>query len=260
MSGDVVTIERADVATQAPTATSEGAVILSMIDRLIARPDVAVEKLEQMFELHRKVQAEAARRAFYAALSELQSSLPTVAALGKITGEDKDKKEKVTRSRYAKWEDVNEAIRPHLTQHGFALSFRISQPADASRVNVTAVLSHREGHAEETSLHLPNDPSGGKNNVQAWGSSVSYGKRYTAFALLNIAARGEDDDGQRAGNGMITPAQIIELKALAKAADVAEVTVLERLSVETFDDISARQFSATKAGLITRVRQLKEGH
>lgn len=255
MSGDVAKLER--VEPPAPAQASEGAVILSMIDRLIARPDVPVEKLEQMFELHRKVQADAARRAFHAALSELQAELPTVAALGKITGEDKEIKQKVTRSRYAKWEDVNEAIRPHLTRHGFALSFRISQPADASRVNVTAVLSHRDGHAEETSLHLPNDPSGGKNNVQAWGSSVSYGKRYTAFALLNIAARGEDDDAQKAGTGMITPEQVIEIDALIKSAGADKVKVLEHFSIETLEDLSARQAGQVKTSLLARIRQAK---
>jgi hypothetical protein len=247
MSGDVVTIERAEVATQAPTATSEGAVILSMIDRLIARPDVAVEKLEQMFELHRKVQAEAARREFLAAFADLQAELPAVARKG--TGHNN--------KRYARFEDVIGAIRDPLSKHGFSLSFRTIH--EDKHVRVIGVLGHRAGHSETTDLPLPADTSGSKNNVQAWGSAISYGKRYVALTLLGIATE-DDDDGQKAGNGMITPAQIIELKALAKAADVAEVTVLERLSVETFDDISARQFSATKAGLITRVRQLKEGH
>ena len=42
---------------------------------------------------------------------------------------------------------------------------------------------------------LPLDTSGSKNAVQAVGTSVSYGKRYVMCAMLNIATRGEDDDG-----------------------------------------------------------------
>jgi hypothetical protein len=45
---------------------------------------------------------------------------------------------------------------------------------------------------------LPHDSTGSKNAVQAVGSSTSYGKRYTACALLNITSRGEDDDGETA--------------------------------------------------------------
>jgi hypothetical protein len=43
------------------------------------------------------------------------------------------------------------------------------------------------------------DASGNKNAVQALGSAISYGKRYTASALLNLTSHGEDDDSFRAG-------------------------------------------------------------
>ena len=248
MSDAVAKIEPRQV--QPSAQTSDSAVILGMIDRLLARPDVPVEKLEQMFALHQKVQAEAARRAYHAALAELQADIPTVVALGKITGDDKQSGAKVTRSKYAKWEDVNEAIRPALTKHGFALSFRISQPTDASRIEVTAVLSHREGHAEETSLHLPNDPTGGKNNVQAWGSSLSYGKRYTSFAMLNIAARGEDDDGKAAGAGLISADQAEELAKLITATKTDIQAVLDFHKVESLSDMTAADYRTAKAKLV----------
>ena len=40
----------------------------------------------------------------------------------------------------------------------------------------------------------PAEASGNRNAVQAVASSVSYGKRYTASALLNLTSHGEDDD------------------------------------------------------------------
>jgi hypothetical protein len=48
---------------------------------------------------------------------------------------------------------------------------------------------------------LPADVGKGRNDVQAIGSSVSYGKRYAAMAMLNLITRGlaEDDDGQAGG-------------------------------------------------------------
>jgi hypothetical protein len=84
-----------------------------------------------------------------------------------------------------------------LPSTGFSLSFKVRRTDN--EIITTGVLAHREGHREETELALPTDTSGSKNAVQAVGSSTSYGKRYTAFALLNITSTGEDDDGQKGG-------------------------------------------------------------
>ena len=240
-------------------AQSDGAVILAMIDRLTQLPDTPVERFEQIFSLYQKVRADGARKAFADAFASLQAELPTVVAIGRITGEDKATSAKVTRSKYAKWEDVNEAIRPSLSKHGFSLSFRITQP-QPDRVQVTAVLTHREGHSEDTSLHLPNDPSGGKNNVQAWGSSISYGKRYTSFALLNIASRGEDDDGKAASaTGSVSPEQAEELAKLISATKTDIHRFLEMGEVESLSDIPASQFAAAKAKLLAKQAQMMKG-
>ncbi|UVN13408.1 hypothetical protein FBPa19_0019 [Pseudomonas phage vB_PaeP_FBPa19] len=96
------------------------------------------------------------------------------------------------RYSYALWEDINERLKPILAKHGFALTFRT--PRNEKGVEVEGVLSHRGGHSERTSMLLPADTSGNKNAVQAVASSVSYGKRYTAGALLNYTTHGEDDD------------------------------------------------------------------
>lgn len=228
----------------------DGAVILSIIDRMVDAPDIPVEKIERMLDMHERMQREASRRAYHAALAEMQSEMPTVVALGKITGDDKSTPgAKVLRSKYAKWEDVNEAIRPVLCKHGFALSFRITQP-QPDRVSVTAVLSHRGGHSEETSLHLPNDPSGGKNNVQAWGSSVSYGKRYTAFAMLNIAARGEDDDGKAAGaEPTITEEQAMTIRESIQASGSDLKRFLQYFKITAIADMRATDFDRAMKAL-----------
>lgn len=243
------------IETPPAPVVNDGAVILSIIDRMSLNPDMPVEKIERMLDMHERMQKEASRKAYHAGLALLQADLPTVVALGRITGEDKGTGNKITRSKYAKWEDVNEAIRPSLCKHGFALSFRITQP-QPDRVSVTAVLSHRDGHSEETSLHLPNDPSGGKNNVQAWGSSVSYGKRYTAFAMLNIAARGEDDDAQKAGSGeLISEKQYKELADLITETGTILDKFLASGNVESLSDIPASQFEAAKAKLLVKKAQ-----
>jgi len=166
--------------------------LLDVISRAARDPSVDIDKMERLIAMQERVQDRQAVVAFNSALAEMQPLLPVICERGGI----KDRSGNV-QSTFALWEDVNEAIRPILAQHGFALRFRTSREAD--QISVTGILSHRDGHSEETTLTLPTDTSGSKNAVQAVGSSTSYGKRYTAFALLNITSTGEDDDGRKGG-------------------------------------------------------------
>jgi hypothetical protein len=225
---------------------SETAAILSVIERAARDPNVDIEKMERLFGMRERMLAQAARSAYYAALSEMQPKLPVVERRGLISVPAKDGKTG-HETPYALWEDINEAIRPLLSEHGFALSFRIKK--DADRVEVTGVLSHRGGHADETTLSLPMDATGSKNNVQAIGSSVSYGKRYTAMALLNITSRGEDDNGAKAPGGFVTDEQAEELRKLA--ADVgADVPKFCRyMKIDAIPDLLAKDFDRALAAL-----------
>lgn len=163
--------------------------LLSVIERAARDPNVDIDKMEKLLAMSERVHARNAEAAYADALAALQPSLPVISERGKILN-----RQSTVQSTYARWEDINEAIRPHLAEHGFSLAFRTGR-ADNGDVVVTGVMKHRAGHKEETTLQLPIDASGSKNAVQAIGSSTSYGKRYTAFALLNITTKGEDDDG-----------------------------------------------------------------
>lgn len=166
---------------------SETATVLSIIERVAMNPEADIEKMERLLVMHERMQGKQAEAAFNAALAEMQPQLPAIAERGTIKN-----KSGGVQSTYALWEDINEAIKPILAAHGFALSFRTDCSAG---VKVVGVLSHRMGHKETTDILLAPDMSGSKNPVQAVASSISYGKRYTAGALLNLTSRGEDDDG-----------------------------------------------------------------
>jgi hypothetical protein len=56
------------------------------------------------------------------------------------------------------------------------------------------------GHTEEMgTLSGPPDTSGGKNSIQAIGSTTSYLQRYVLLASLGLVAEGQDDDGKTEG-------------------------------------------------------------
>jgi hypothetical protein len=240
-----------------PPPTNEGAVVLAMIDKLIARPDVPVEKLEQMFALHQKVQADHARRAYDEAFPAMSAELPEIDKRGKIIIKEKGTEKIIQTTPYALWDDTNRMIKPVLAKHGFGLSFRITQ-TDA-KITTTAVLSHVAGHREETSFSATIDSTGSKNNVQGWGSSFAYGKRYTGTAILNITTRGEDDDGAKAGETS-GHATVETISALIKESASSLTWFLEHYSVETIDDLNGKQRDEIKSKLTAKLARMRRAH
>lgn len=204
---NISTVEQHEVAAHAQQ--NEATSILSVIDRAARDPNVDIDKMERLMLMHERFIAKQAEVAFAQALAEMQEYMPVIDERGVIKNKNGG-----VQSTYAFWEDINEALKPVLTRFGFALSFRTN--TGESGVKVTGILSHRLGHREETEILLPADLTGSKNAVQAVASSVSYGKRYTAGALLNLTSRGEDDDGQSANSQaptrLITKAQLDRLK------------------------------------------------
>jgi hypothetical protein len=182
----------------AQVVQADGASILAVISRAASDPNTDVDKLERLMGLYERITERNAKGAFTAALAEMQPQMPVIDENGAIRHDAKSP----PKSTYAKYEDINEAVQPLLAKYGFSLTFRVQRTDNL--VSITGVLSHREGHSTETTIDLPADASGSKNAVQAVGSSISYGKRYAAIALLNITSRapGDRDDDAFVGGGM----------------------------------------------------------
>lgn len=197
---ELVEAPQNEVAVQSDTAA-----MISMIERAAANPEVDPEKLIRLYDLHERMQAKSAEKAFYESMAEMQPHLPVVEHTKKIGYTDKSGKE-VVKGTYTPWEDIDELVRPIYTKYGFGLSFQVDQSPNTP-VCITAIVMHRAGHKTETTIQLPADSSGSKNAVQAVGSAITYGKRYAACAALNITTRGvdgetDDDDGEKAGQEM----------------------------------------------------------
>lgn len=171
---------------------STGSDITAIFERLAANPQVDVEKLGKLIEAHERIMRAQARVDFDAAFAGMQGELPIISKEGAIEVNGQ------LRSRYARYEDIVECVRPVLAKHGFSFRHR-NEFADDGKQRIVGVLSHRSGHSEEDAFVCPPDTSGGKSNIQAIGSTRSYGQRYTLTALLGIATRDADDDGHAAG-------------------------------------------------------------
>jgi len=170
---------------------------MAMFERLAADPSVDVGKLERLIDMQKDILHHTAESAFNAAFAVMQTEIPEIEERGRVTD----------RYTYATNEDIQEILRPILGRHGFSLTFRSEYPTPDA-IKVIGILMHRDGFSRSSEFVAAADTSGSKNAVQALGSTLSYGHRYTTRDLLNITSRagGEevisltrDDDGVASG-------------------------------------------------------------
>lgn len=95
------------------------------------------------------------------------------------------------RSKYADLASVMDACMPALTRHGIA----VLQPAydDEAGRYVKTILIHGDS-GESTECRVPLIVA--KNDMQGYGSAVTYARRYGLMGMAGIAP--EDDDGNAA--------------------------------------------------------------
>lgn len=219
------------VAATGGVVTEGPGALLSAIVSLAKDPGVDVAKLEALLGMQERMEARQADREFANAFGRLSADLPRVKKNGTIDlGVDKQTGQRRGQLPFAKWEDIDAVIRPLMVREGFTLSFdSLPRTADGGGLIVTGKLMHRDGHVRTASMPLALDTGPGRNNLQAMGSTLSYGKRYCAEMLLNIVREGEDDDGKLGGTKFITPEQVSELADLCKAAGRKEIQFVERL-------------------------------
>lgn len=183
------------VEKQLPAVAEPTADMFQVIARAAADPSVDVAKLERLLALRDRELARVAEAEFHTAMRACQSEIPMIG---------KDRENAFTHTWYATLERVNDRVVPIYTRHGFNLSFGTTDSKIEGCVRVTCHVSHIGGHSRDYEVNLPLDGAGAKggNNktgVQAFGSTVSYGRRYLTLMIFNVTLCGEDTDGRLPG-------------------------------------------------------------
>ena len=174
------------VVTHEP-ATAEGSPAALMLKAMAGEMDL--DKLEKFMALQEKWEANQARKAYTQAMSDFKKNSPEI---------EKDRHvEYKTASGTMKYNhatlgNVTAKINAALGEHGLSAAWTTEQTDKG--VSVTCKITHVLGHFETTSLTAAHDSSGGKNAIQALGSTISYLERYTILALTGLATHDMDDD------------------------------------------------------------------
>jgi hypothetical protein len=166
--------------------------MLAVLANAAADPKCEPAKMRELYAIHKEMAADQAKIDFIRDFAALQKENLHLNARGAIVIPAKGDRAGQN-TPYAKFNDITKAIKPLLQKHGFTLSYETEPVPDGSRLIVKGILAHKGGYERTTAFPLPAEVSGSKNNVQGWGSSMSYGKRYCTIALLNITSEAMEE-------------------------------------------------------------------
>lgn len=201
-----------------------------------------LDMIEKLMNLQERWEASNARKAFDAAIAGAKAKIPPIER--NATGHN-DK-------RYADFSAIAKVVDPILSDFGLSYRFRTTQ---GDRISVTCILSHKDGHSEETTLSGPPDASGSKNAIQAIGSTLTYLQRYSLVQMLGLAAA-RDDDGKAGASGpTITQEQADALRELIESTGKDRAKFLKWAKVEKIEDIRADLYDSCVAAIKAPVKK-----
>ena len=221
-----------------------------------------IEMYREAVALAKELDAIGARKAFDSAMAAAKAQITVIKKNRRVGFESK--KAGAARTDYA-YEDLAEIARtidPVLSAHGLSYRFRVSSEVNQP-VRVTCIISHRDGHSEETTLHAGRDESGNKNAIQAIGSTVTYLQRYTLKAALGLAASHDDDGNSSEAEvtpaaepppGAISPAQVEEIRLLLEERGIAERAFLQFVKLPRIEDIGVQHFERA----VTKIKSVEK--
>ena len=243
--------------TTTMTATADDS-LLNFVAMAVRDSSIEVGKLDALLRMQRQIVADTAKLEFNRAFSAAQEEMQPVT---------RDASNDQTRSKYARLETIDAAIRPICTRHGFAMSFDSEPIADG--VRIICEITHREGHSKTYRLEAGLDTAGAKGNanktpMHGLGSAVSYLRRYLKMMVWDISLRGEDNDGNRQppqrGDGRLSPAEIAELETLMRQTQTLETAFLKHMApnLRSIANAPDGDFPRLKNALLTKANVLAQ--
>jgi len=153
---------------------------------------LSIEHLEKLMTLHEHWFTNQAKMSFLAAVTNFQYECPALEKTRKVDFTSKTGSH--IRYNYAPLGEITKTLKESLKNNG--LSFRWEMQDNTDSIVCTCIISHIGGHSEKTTMSALKDNSGGKNEIQMRGSTITYLQRYTLIAAFGISTADEDIDGR----------------------------------------------------------------
>lgn len=195
--------------------------------------------VKEMMDYGKQLEADAAEKAFNIAMAEAQKEM--VVVVTNMTNSQ-------TKSRYADYAQIDKALRPIYTKHGFALSFN---DGDSPRDEWVRILCHvtNSGHTRIYHKDMPADGKGARGNdvmtkTHAVGAAQQYAMRYLLRMIFNVAVGEADTDGN-APDATITDEQrtsLIDLMEEVGFSEEDDARLMRVFRIQYLADLPAKEF------------------
>ena len=156
--------------------------------QLALRQGLDPDKL--LLDLHDRLEASRAAKEFGEAITRFQALMPPVAKDNPVFGKDKSLGPQY---HFADFASIMRVAQPILQECGIAVTFDSLSVQGGIQVTCRVRVGT---HVEPTSFTLPMPTIPNANASQLAGAALSYAKRYSFTAALNIRVEGEDNDAQ----------------------------------------------------------------
>lgn len=247
--------------TQSAALTSDEG-FLALVERVATNPDLAktaTETIRALLEMRERTFAQERESAYNRAILECQMEMVPIA---------RDAENKDNKSKYAKLETVDRAIRPIYTRHGFALSFSTLQPVLPGNVRVTCAVRHIGGHVAHYEFEAASDwhgPKGSPNKtpIQGHCSATTVLRRYLTTLIFNLVFLDDDRDGQKP-EGFISEQQQNDIASLMDQCHMSSTKKQEWANFWKFSEatdlhlIRADMYDTVMAALKDKLRRQQE--
>lgn len=161
--------------------------------QLAIESKLPIEHLERLMALKERYDAFDAKKEFLSAMSGFQSKCPPLEKIKVVDFISKNTGQR-THYKYASLGEITSTIKDSLKEN--ELSYRWEMDDSTDKIICTCIVSHASGHSERSAMGALKDVSGGKNEIQSRGSTITYLQRYTLIAALGISTADEDTDAQ----------------------------------------------------------------
>lgn len=226
--------------------------LVTAVQQALSAPVPNMDMLERLLSMQERITAKQNEDVYSESMALCQSEIEAVTA-------NADNKQ--TRSRYATYDQLDRAVRPVYSKHGFSLSFGEAESPKPEHVRVTCTVRHRAGHKEHFWKDMPADGKGAKGGdvmtkTHAAGAAQSYGMRYLLKGIFNIAVAAADDDNDgNSAQKLLSVDQVTELTDLAREHHVTQkrcftyISQMAGRAIQSFAEIPADKYQAVKAAI-----------
>ena len=228
---------------------AEPATPIALIEMAVSK-GAGIEVIERLKAIYDQEREKAQEQEFNAAMNRVQANLVRIAP---------DLNNSHTSSKYASYAAIDKVLRPIYSKEGFSVSFNTEEAKLPDYVKVVCFVSHSGGYTRKYQVEMPADGKGAKGNdvmtkTHATGSAMSYGKRYLAGFVWNLAI-GLDDDGNAAA-GLPQPDLDAILKRIIASENLPQLSQNYREALKSA--IDGKHYKSIEAIDTARAKRKEE--